>query len=159
MLERQFEQDAGLYSTSDRAAARRPLSRGGDAAEAGDAALPADADARRRVLDGVQDDLRSVWADIHAPVSENDPAAFPHCDRKWCFCHIARPMIFDEVAVAAEAKAVAAAPAAPAAPLGDDLASLPVKELRARCKARGLNAVVPRGSPAKETLLERLRAS
>ena len=41
----------------------------------------------------------------------------------------------------------------------DDLASLPVKELRARCKARGLNAVVPRGSPAKETLLERLRAS
>ena len=109
------------------------------------------------MLDGVQDDLRSVWADIHARVTENDPAAFPHCDRKWCFCHIARPMIFDEGA--ADAPAEPAAPAAPAAPLGDDLASLPVKELRARCKARGLNAVVPRGSPAKETLLERLRAS
>ena len=157
MLEKQFEQDASLYSTSDRVAELRLLYLGGDAAEAVDEALPADADARRRVLDGVQDDLRSVWADIHARVAENDPAAFPHCDRKWCFCHIARPMIFDEVA--ADAPAEPAAPAAPAAPLGDDLASLPVKELRARCKARGLNAVVPRGSPAKETLLERLRAS
>jgi len=111
-----------------------------------DEELPADADARSERLASVERELADVWAAIYAKVKAGDPRAFKCCDRKWCFCHVARPLCFP-----------CADQGDPVADAGDDLDALPVRDLRALCKARGLDAVVPRGSDSRETLVERLR--
>eukprot|EP00629_Pelagomonadales_sp_RCC1024_P017529 CAMPEP_0119292270 /NCGR_PEP_ID=MMETSP1329-20130426/43829_1 /TAXON_ID=114041 /ORGANISM="Genus nov. species nov., Strain RCC1024" /LENGTH=340 /DNA_ID=CAMNT_0007293105 /DNA_START=84 /DNA_END=1103 /DNA_ORIENTATION=+ len=74
--------------------ALRLLYLGGAEAAAVDEALPADADARAERLASVERELADVWAAIYAKVEAGDPRAFKCCDRKWCFCHVARPLCF-----------------------------------------------------------------
>ena len=138
-----------------------------------DEALPADADARAERLASVERELADVWAAIYAKVEAGDPRAFKCCDRKWCFCHAGggvldarrgAPIVefsSARVDVAPQVARPLCFPCAdqgdPVADAGDDLDALPVRDLRALCKARGLDTVVPRGSDSRETLVERLR--
>jgi hypothetical protein len=38
----------------------------------------------------VHQDLSQIWTDIGALVDTQDPKAFVHCDRSFCFCHVCR---------------------------------------------------------------------
>ena len=46
---------------------------------------------RNLALNDIHVDLSDIWKDIHKLVDTQDPKAFAHCDRKWCFCHKLRP--------------------------------------------------------------------
>ncbi|VEU33983.1 unnamed protein product [Pseudo-nitzschia multistriata] len=41
-------------------------------------------------LQKVHKDLSQIWMDIGALVDKQDPKAFQHCDRPFCFCHVCR---------------------------------------------------------------------
>lgn len=56
-----------------------------------DCDLGATEEARNAELDRVQDDLGQVWSSITDLVEGNDPRAFVHCDRAFCWCHKVRP--------------------------------------------------------------------
>jgi hypothetical protein len=46
---------------------------------------------RDLALNDIHAELSDIWKDIHTLVDTQDPKAFHHCDRKWCFCHKLRP--------------------------------------------------------------------
>lgn len=46
---------------------------------------------RDTVLQNVHADLAHIWKSILTLVSRQDPKAFIHCDRTWCYCHTIRP--------------------------------------------------------------------
>lgn len=46
---------------------------------------------RDEVLYEVHQDLAQIWKDIIALVDTQDPKAFRHCDRSFCYCHTCRP--------------------------------------------------------------------
>ena len=58
--------------------------------------LGADEEERNAELDAVYADLVQVWGAISELVQTNDPLAFPHCDRKFCWCHKVRPRFVPE---------------------------------------------------------------
>jgi hypothetical protein len=45
---------------------------------------------RDEELQKVHQDLAQIWTDIHDLVATQDPKAFVHCDRPFCYCHICR---------------------------------------------------------------------
>ena len=47
-------------------------------------------DIRDEELQKVHQDLSKIWMDITSLVAKQDPKAFSHCDRSFCFCHICR---------------------------------------------------------------------
>ena len=46
---------------------------------------------RDSVLNEIHVELSDIWKQINELVEKQDPKAFVHCDRKWCFCHKLRP--------------------------------------------------------------------
>jgi len=56
-----------------------------------DCDLGATEEARNAELDRIQDDIGRVWSSITDLVEANDPRAFVHCDRSFCWCHKVRP--------------------------------------------------------------------
>ena len=56
-----------------------------------DCDLGATEEARNAELDRVQADIGRVWSSIQSLVQTNDPGAFVHCDRSFCWCHKVRP--------------------------------------------------------------------
>ncbi len=120
--------------------ALRLLYLGGEKAVAVDEALPSDPKDRRKALEDTERELVDIWKRIRAKVDQG-ALSFESCDRKWCFCHAARPLCF---------------PASDDAPASDDLSSKSVKDLRELCRARGLDSVVKRGQDVRATLTARL---
>jgi len=47
-------------------------------------------DIRDEALNEVHRDLSQIWVDILSLVEKQDPKAFVHCDRSFCFCHKCR---------------------------------------------------------------------
>mmetsp|Transcript_42282 Transcript_42282/g.48814 ORF Transcript_42282/g.48814 Transcript_42282/m.48814 type:complete len:519 (-) Transcript_42282:97-1653(-) len=47
-------------------------------------------DIRDEALNEVHRDLSQIWVDILSCVEKQDPKAFVHCDRSFCFCHKCR---------------------------------------------------------------------
>jgi hypothetical protein len=45
---------------------------------------------RDEVLRSVHNDLSKIWTDIQELVATQDPKAFVHCDRPFCYCHTCR---------------------------------------------------------------------
>jgi hypothetical protein len=45
---------------------------------------------RDEVLQQVHQDLAKIWTDIQILVATQDPKAFMHCDRSFCYCHTCR---------------------------------------------------------------------
>lgn len=45
---------------------------------------------RDEELQKVHNDLSQIWRDINALVDTQDPKAFVHCERSFCFCHVCR---------------------------------------------------------------------
>jgi putative RecB family exonuclease len=45
---------------------------------------------RQAVLDRTHESVAGVWRDICEMVATRDPAAFPGCERKFCYCHQCR---------------------------------------------------------------------
>jgi hypothetical protein len=45
---------------------------------------------RDEVLQQVHQDLAKIWIDIQGLVATQDPKAFIHCDRSFCYCHTCR---------------------------------------------------------------------
>ena len=140
----QFRVYAWMLSRRDGGAdvsALRLLYLGGEKAVAVDEALPADPKDRRKALEDTERELVDIWKRIRAKVDQG-ALSFESCDRKWCFCHAARPLCF---------------PAADdARPSSDDLAAKSVNDLRELCRARGLDSVVKRGQDVRATLTARL---
>ena len=56
-----------------------------------DCDLGATEEARNAELDRIQADIGRVWSSIQSLVQTNDPRAFVHCDRAFCWCHKVRP--------------------------------------------------------------------
>lgn len=56
-----------------------------------DCDLGATEEARNAELDQIQGDIGQVWSSITDLVEGNDPRAFVHCDRAFCWCHKVRP--------------------------------------------------------------------
>jgi len=56
-----------------------------------DCDLGATEEARNAELDRIQEDIGRVWSSIQSLVQTNDPRAFVHCDRAFCWCHKVRP--------------------------------------------------------------------
>ena len=56
-----------------------------------DCDLGATEEARNAELDRIQADIGRVWSSIQSLVQTNDPRAFVHCDRSFCWCHKVRP--------------------------------------------------------------------
>mmetsp|Transcript_16270 Transcript_16270/g.45038 ORF Transcript_16270/g.45038 Transcript_16270/m.45038 type:complete len:418 (+) Transcript_16270:211-1464(+) len=52
--------------------------------------LGATQEIRDQELQRVHQDLSQIWRDIGALVKTQDPKAFVHCDRSFCFCHVCR---------------------------------------------------------------------
>lgn len=48
-------------------------------------------DERDEILQRIHADLANVWTRINELVAMQDPKAFVHCDRKFCWCHKVRP--------------------------------------------------------------------
>lgn len=46
---------------------------------------------RDALLQETHQELATVWRRIHELVDTQDPRAFHHCDRKFCYCHKVRP--------------------------------------------------------------------
>lgn len=46
---------------------------------------------RNEALQKVHRELAEIWKGIMILVNNQDPRMFPHCDRKFCFCHKIRP--------------------------------------------------------------------
>lgn len=46
---------------------------------------------RNETLQQVHKELVEIWKGIMTLVNTQDPRMFPHCDRKFCFCHKVRP--------------------------------------------------------------------
>jgi len=113
---------------------------GGEKAVAVDEALPSDPKERRDALEDTERELVDIWKRIREKVDEG-ALSFESCDRKWCFCHAARPLCFPSTDDASDS---------------DDLSSKSVKDLRELCRARGLDSVVKRGQDARATLTARL---
>jgi hypothetical protein len=57
-------------------------------------ALPTDDVAYGLQMDEVQHQCVSAWRAIAQLVQGNDPLAFQPCERRFCFCHQARPAVF-----------------------------------------------------------------
>lgn len=49
---------------------------------------------RDAVLNEVHCELSDIWKEIKRLVDQQDPSAFLHCNRKFCFCHKLRPKVF-----------------------------------------------------------------
>ena len=45
---------------------------------------------RDHEMQKVHQDLSQIWTDIGTLVDTQDPKAFKHCDRSFCFCHVCR---------------------------------------------------------------------
>ena len=105
-----------------------------------DESLPSDPKDRRKALEETQRELVDIWKRIREKVDQG-ALSFESCDRKWCFCHAARPLCFPSVDDASDS---------------DDLSAKSVKDLRELCRARGLDSVVKRGQDARATLTARL---
>jgi hypothetical protein len=45
---------------------------------------------RDEVLQDVHQELSQIWTDINNLVAAQDPKAFVHCDRSFCYCHTCR---------------------------------------------------------------------
>jgi len=128
----------------------RLLYLGGGAATPVDERVPAGADDRAAYFAGVEADLGAVWARLDALVEGGDPLAFASCDRKWCFCHVARPL-----ALEADGGDEAADTAAAGGTHGNgNYSALTVADLKDRLRDRGL-----RVSGKKTDLVDRLVAS
>lgn len=56
--------------------------------------LPREPEQLDSILDAVSTELVDIWSEIHNLVLEGDPTQFKHCDRPFCFCHEARPLVF-----------------------------------------------------------------
>lgn len=52
--------------------------------------LGATQEIRDQEMQNVHKDLSQIWTDINALVDKQDPRAFVHCDRSFCFCHVCR---------------------------------------------------------------------
>jgi putative RecB family exonuclease len=52
--------------------------------------LGATEEERQETLHEVHKDLANVWNDINDLVATQDPKAFKHCDRSFCYCHVCR---------------------------------------------------------------------
>lgn len=46
---------------------------------------------RNRELHKVHCELADIWTQIVGLIAQQDPAAFVHCDRSFCYCHTLRP--------------------------------------------------------------------
>ena len=51
---------------------------------------------RNEELDSIHAELAKVWSDISELVQSNDPLAFEHCDRTFCWCHKVRQRFMPE---------------------------------------------------------------